>query len=136
MSATESTPSDVLVVGAGPVGLVAAIDLARRGVAVRIIDTLPEPTDESRAVLVRARSLELFDQLGVLEKILAAGVTTAGVELHANGSVLGPAGFDTVDSPYPYSVTIAQTETERIRSLTRFPGRFLCVDHAADAAGM
>lgn len=114
MAATESTRSDVLVVGAGPVGLVAAIDLARRGVAVRIIDTLPKPTDESRAVLVHARSLELFDQLGVLEKILAAGVTTAGVELHANGSVLGRAGFDTVDSPYPYSVTIAQTETERI----------------------
>jgi 2-polyprenyl-6-methoxyphenol hydroxylase-like FAD-dependent oxidoreductase len=112
--ALTQPPTDVLVVGAGPVGLVAAVDLARRGVAVRIIDKLPEPTDESRAVVLHARSLELLDQLGVLDEIAATGVRTTGAQMHANGSILGRVGFDTIDSPFPYSITIPQTDTERI----------------------
>lgn len=114
MAHTQSGQPDVLVVGAGPVGLVAAIDLARRGVAVRIIDTMPEPTDESRAVVLHARSLELLDQLGVLDTIAATGVKTTGAQMHASGTVLGRVDFDTIDSPFNYSITIPQTDTERI----------------------
>jgi 2-polyprenyl-6-methoxyphenol hydroxylase-like FAD-dependent oxidoreductase len=114
MAHTQQSRHDVLVVGAGPVGLVAAIDLARRGVPVRVIDKMPEPTDESRAVVLHARSLELLDQLGVLEEIAATGVKTTGAQMHARGSVLGRVGFDTIDSPFPYSITIPQTDTERI----------------------
>jgi 2-polyprenyl-6-methoxyphenol hydroxylase-like FAD-dependent oxidoreductase len=114
MAPTQSAHPDVLVVGAGPVGLVAAIDLARRGVSVRIIDKMPEPTDESRAVVLHARSLELLDQLGVLDEIAATGVKTTGAQMHASGTVLGRVGFDTIDSPFPYSITIPQTDTERI----------------------
>lgn len=105
---------DVLVVGAGPVGLVAAVDLARRGVAVRIVDKMPEPTDQSRAVVLHARSLELLDQLGVLDEIAATGVKTTGAQMHSGGSILGRVGFDTIDSPFPFSITIPQTDTERI----------------------
>ena len=61
--------SDVVVVGAGPVGVVAACELARHGVAVRIIDKLTAPTTESRAIVVHARSLEMFDQMGIAEAI-------------------------------------------------------------------
>ena len=53
----STTSPDVLIVGAGPVGLVAAAELARHGVAVRIIDKLAQPTNESRAIAVHARSL-------------------------------------------------------------------------------
>jgi choline dehydrogenase-like flavoprotein len=56
---------DVVVVGAGPVGLVAACELARHGLAVRVIDKLPAPTEESRAIVVHARSLEMFERMGV-----------------------------------------------------------------------
>ena len=56
---------DVLVVGAGPVGLVAAHELARGGVRVRIIDKLARPTAESRAIALHARSLEMLDRMGV-----------------------------------------------------------------------
>ena len=60
---SSGSPS-VLVVGAGPVGLVLACDLARRGVAIRVIDKLTGPTDESRAIIVHARSLEMMERTG------------------------------------------------------------------------
>lgn len=109
-----SYDTEVLVVGAGPVGLVLAVDLARRQVPFRIIDRRTEPTDESRAVVVHARSLEMLDILGVVDEVIASGRTTTGVRFHADGNELAHIPLDTVDSPYPFSVTTAQTETERI----------------------
>jgi 2-polyprenyl-6-methoxyphenol hydroxylase-like FAD-dependent oxidoreductase len=55
----------VLIAGAGPVGLSLAVDLARRGIAARIIDTLAQPTDESRAMVVHSRTLDHFEAMGV-----------------------------------------------------------------------
>ena len=110
----SSGSTSVLVVGAGPVGLVLACDLARRGVAIRVIDKLTEPTDESRAIIVHARSLEMMERLGVVDSLIASGVHTVAAEFHAGGKVLGRVGLDTVDSPYPFSVSTAQTETERV----------------------
>lgn len=106
--------TDVLVVGAGPVGLLLAVDLARRGIATRIVDRRTEPTDESRAVVVHARSLEMLDVLGVVDRIFESGRTTTGVQFHADGKLLAAIPLDTVDCAYPFSVTTAQTETERI----------------------
>ncbi|MGW6582129.1 FAD-dependent monooxygenase [Streptomyces globisporus] len=65
--------TDVLIVGAGPTGLVLACDLARRGTAVRIVDRSPAPPRTSRAKGPNARSLEILDDLGVAEEVLAAG---------------------------------------------------------------
>ncbi|MFH9745587.1 FAD-dependent monooxygenase [Streptomyces anulatus] len=65
--------TDVLVVGAGPTGLVLACDLARRGAAVRIVDRSPAPPRTSRAKGPNPRSLEILDDLGVAEEVLAAG---------------------------------------------------------------
>jgi 2-polyprenyl-6-methoxyphenol hydroxylase-like FAD-dependent oxidoreductase len=112
--AGEADPTDVLVVGAGPVGLVLACELARRQVRVRVVDKLRRPTVESRAILVHARSLELLERLGVAEQVIASGVRTEGMQLHADGQILADLPFGTVDSPYPFSVSTAQTETERI----------------------
>ncbi|MFD7744716.1 FAD-dependent monooxygenase [Streptomyces sp. NPDC059698] len=67
--------TDVLIVGAGPTGLVLACDLARRGVAVRIVDRSPVPPRTSRAKGPNPRSLEILDDLGVAEEVLAAGST-------------------------------------------------------------
>ncbi|MFE0462226.1 FAD-dependent monooxygenase [Kitasatospora sp. NPDC058965] len=125
----------IIVVGAGPVGLTAALELARRGVPVRILDRLAEPTTESRAILVHARSLELFERLGLAEQVEAAGVRTTAMELHSAGEVLARVELDLVDSVFPYSVTIAQTETERILT-EALAGHGVTVERGVELTGL
>ncbi|SEM00407.1 FAD-dependent monooxygenase [Streptacidiphilus jiangxiensis] len=104
----------ILVVGAGPVGLAVAGELARRDVPVRVVDVLAAPTTESRAIVVHARTLEMLERVGVLDEIVDSGIKATGVEMHASGRTIARVELDIVDSPYPYSVVTAQTETERI----------------------
>jgi 2-polyprenyl-6-methoxyphenol hydroxylase-like FAD-dependent oxidoreductase len=73
MGMTDVDVCDVLIVGAGPTGLVLACDLARRGAAVRIVDRSPAPPRTSRAKGPNPRSLEILDDLGVAGEVLAAG---------------------------------------------------------------
>jgi 2-polyprenyl-6-methoxyphenol hydroxylase-like FAD-dependent oxidoreductase len=72
-----ATPS-VLIVGAGPTGLTAAVELARRGIPVRIVDRNAGPTPLSKAVGIQAHSLELLEPSGVTERLLAAGLRLLG----------------------------------------------------------
>ena len=72
---------DVIVVGAGPVGLVAGCELARRGVKVRVIDKLAQPTDQSRAIAVHARSLDMLDRMGIVDEMLATGIKATAMQL-------------------------------------------------------
>ena len=110
----EQPAAAVVVVGAGPVGLVAAVELARRGVPVRIIDKLTKPTDESRAIAVHARSLEMFERMGLAGELAASGVKATRMEMRAGGRQLARVEFGHVDSAFPFTVVTAQTETERI----------------------
>ncbi len=105
---------DVLVVGAGPVGLVAAAELARHGLSVLIIDKLPQPTDESRAIAVHARSLDMLARMGVVDQLMATGVKARGMELHSGRKELIRVPLDSVDAAYPFSLNTPQTETERV----------------------
>jgi 2-polyprenyl-6-methoxyphenol hydroxylase-like FAD-dependent oxidoreductase len=111
---TAAQHPDVLIVGAGPVGLVAAHELARRGVRVRIIDKLAQPTDESRAIALHARSLDMLDRMGVIDDLFATGVKSNGMNMVANGKTLVRVPLDSVDSAFPYTFVTAQTETERV----------------------
>jgi 2-polyprenyl-6-methoxyphenol hydroxylase-like FAD-dependent oxidoreductase len=113
MGATSQKP-DVVIVGAGPVGLVAACDLARRGIAVRIIDKLKQPTAESRAIAIHARSLDMFDRMGIVDDLIATGVKSTGMNMYASGKKMVRLPIEVVDSAYPYTLVTAQTETERI----------------------
>jgi len=111
----STTPHfDVLIVGAGPVGLVAGCELARRGVRVRVIDKLPRPTEESRAVSVHARSLEMFDRMGVVDEMLSTGIKTIAMQLHAGRRKLFRIPLGDVESAFPFTLNTAQTETERV----------------------
>lgn len=85
-----STSTDVLVVGAGPTGLMAALVLARRGVPTILIDGKAGPTRESRALAVQARSLEIYQQLGLADRVLADGYLANRMQL---GSGTEPLGF-------------------------------------------
>src|SRR2546426_10766271 len=79
--------TDVLVVGAGPTGLMLANQLARRGVRVRIIDRHAGPARESRALGVQARTLEIYSHLGIADQAVALGKRADGAVLWAEGQV-------------------------------------------------
>ncbi|PZS30780.1 MAG: oxygenase, partial [Pseudonocardiales bacterium] len=79
---------DVLVAGAGPVGLMAAYELLRRGVSVRIVDAASGPATTSRAAAVHARTMEVLDQVGLYEAFAARAVHGKGIAFHADGQLL------------------------------------------------
>nr|AYU66245.1 TjhO3 [Streptomyces aureus] len=105
----------VLVVGAGPVGLTAAHELARRGVRVRLVDAAPGPATTSRALATHARTLETYDQMGVLDDILPRGQRVEHFTLHQNGRRL--IRFDTdyrkLPTRYPFTLMVDQVITEQ-----------------------
>jgi 3-(3-hydroxy-phenyl)propionate hydroxylase len=72
----------VLIVGAGPTGLAAALLLTRRGVSVRIIDTIAEPSQYSKALAVNSRTLDMLQDTGVSDRIVAEGWAVRGASLH------------------------------------------------------
>ena len=75
----------VLIVGAGPTGLVLALWLTKFGVSVRVIDKTAEAGTTSRAVAVQARTLELYRQVGLSDTVVEAGVKVPGVNLWVRG---------------------------------------------------
>ncbi len=111
---------DVLIVGAGPTGLVLALWLDAQGVRVRIIDKNTAPSEESRALAVHARTLELYRQLGLAEEVAHAGLQNPTMNLWAGGKhkarlALGVAGAQL--TPYPFILTYPQDQHERLLTL-------------------
>ncbi|WP_433301744.1 FAD-dependent monooxygenase [Actinoplanes sp. CA-030573] len=108
---------DVLVVGAGPTGLMLANWLVKLGVDVIVVDGKDGPTRESRALVVQARSLEIYDQLGLGDLVLAtaqrASALAPGYRDRAFGRIpLGPLGEGV--TPYPYLEVLEQSRNEEI----------------------
>jgi 2-polyprenyl-6-methoxyphenol hydroxylase-like FAD-dependent oxidoreductase len=112
MITPEAKP--VLIVGAGPTGMTAAVELSRFGIPVRLVEKTPEPAITSRAVGVQARTLELFEQRGMVDKMLAAGNKAPGASIHGGGKRVVRLNYSHVDSNYGYTLFISQAETERI----------------------
>lgn len=105
---------DVLVIGAGPTGLMAACELVRRGLSVRIVDERPAASTKSKAIVVHARTLELLEEAGVSEALIARGLPLRGVTMWAGGEVIVTAEFEDLDSRFPYLLSISQADTERV----------------------
>src|SRR6185436_6671040 len=82
---TTSVPTQVLIIGAGPTGLVLALWLAKLGVRLRIIDKVAEPGTTSRAIAIQARTLEFYRQLGLADAVVERGLKFAAVNLWAAG---------------------------------------------------
>ena len=104
----------VMVVGAGPVGLTLALALRRQGLAVRIVDKSATRTDKSKAVVIWPRTLELLDIQGCAQAFVDAGVPARGARILGEGRELVHAHFDLARSPFPFALLIPQSETERL----------------------
>src|ERR1700704_3666202 len=109
--------ADVLIVGAGPTGLMLANQLVRRGVRVQIIDRNDGPSLQTRALGVQARTLEIYAKLGIVDRALELGKRGTGANLWAQGRKmahvpLGEAGKYV--TAYPYTLILGQDDNERI----------------------
>jgi 2-polyprenyl-6-methoxyphenol hydroxylase-like FAD-dependent oxidoreductase len=107
----------VLIVGAGPTGLVLALWLTRLGARVRSIDKTAEPGTTSRAVAVQARTLEFYRQVGLADVIVEAGVKVAGANFWVRGKKAARIPLGRIGeglSPFPYALTYPQDAHERL----------------------
>ncbi len=108
------TEADVLIAGAGPIGLTAAVELRRRGIRVRIVDPLLEPPQYAKAVGIQPRTLEVFESMGVVGQVLDAGLEMRGQLVYVNGSQVSRVDLTTPpDVPYRFHL-LPQYATERI----------------------
>jgi 2-polyprenyl-6-methoxyphenol hydroxylase-like FAD-dependent oxidoreductase len=104
----------VLIAGAGPVGMTMANELARRGIGVRIVDKAPARTDKSKALVLWSRTLELLDDAGYVAPFLKAGMQAHGATISTGREIVASVSLDSIDSRYPYALMIPQSETERV----------------------
>src|SRR6188472_1622703 len=117
MRSSASVDTDVLVVGAGPTGLMLANQLVRRGVRTMIIDRHAGPARETRALGVQARTLEIYAKLGIVDRALELGKIGTGANLWADGRWMARAPLSDAGegvTPYPYILVLGQDDNERI----------------------
>lgn len=103
-----------LVVGAGPVGLTAALELSRRGMDVRIIDKAAGPPAQSRAIGINPHTLDILDASGASERILAEGLRINRARLVSRGRTLGVIDFNRLRHRYPFMTALPQRRTQEI----------------------
>src|SRR5678816_3922520 len=109
--------TDVLIVGAGPTGLMLANQLARRGVRALIIDRHPGPSLQTRALGVQARTLEIYAKMGLADRAIELGKRGNGAHLWSEGREIGRVSLSdagTQQTPYPYILVLGQDDNERL----------------------
>ncbi len=106
--------TQVLIVGAGPVGLTLAGELARYGVSVKIIEQAAARTDKSKALVLWSRTLELLDRAGCAQAFTAAGQQVDAANIIAGGQPIGHVSLSGVQSAFPCALMLPQSDTERL----------------------
>lgn len=106
--------SRVLIVGAGPTGLTAALELARRGIRARIVDRDDGPTPLSKAVGIAPRSLDILEPSGVTERLRAAGIEIREAVFHQGGRRVGGLSFAAMPHRFQFLLSLPQSDTETI----------------------
>jgi 2-polyprenyl-6-methoxyphenol hydroxylase-like FAD-dependent oxidoreductase len=107
---------DALIAGAGPVGLTMAVELARYGLSVRIVDKNECRTDKSKAIVIWPRTLELLDRVGpeTTERFIKTGLQATYTNMLSGDQQIAHIDLSTLDSPYKFVLLIQQSETERL----------------------
>lgn len=106
--------TQALIIGAGPTGLTMAAELARHGIKSRIIDKASTPSKASKAFAIHARTLELFENIGIIQDILEHGNRVHGFCVYNQGKVVAELKMDLLESKYPFLINIEQSKTEQI----------------------
>ncbi|WP_245215765.1 FAD-dependent monooxygenase [Pararoseomonas baculiformis] len=106
--------SPILIVGAGPVGLTMAAELARYGLPVRIIDRSPHPAETSRAIVIWSRTLELLERAGCADAFLEIGHRVHAATIRSGEAVLGRTELCDIASAYNFALMVPQSDTERL----------------------
>lgn len=109
------TTADIVIVGAGPTGLTLACQLLRRGVPCTVLDGAAAPSDRSRAIGVSARSMEVLDELGAAEDLVARGVRCTAAVFYSAGRPIGqvtPAAAR--HTRFPFMLAVQQSTTEEV----------------------
>jgi 2-polyprenyl-6-methoxyphenol hydroxylase-like FAD-dependent oxidoreductase len=109
--------TDVLIVGAGPTGLMLANQLVRNGIRAMIVDRHSGPAQQSRAMAVQARTLEIYAKMGVIDQALALGARGAAANMWANGKLTARIPIGDIGksmSPFPFILMLGQDDNERI----------------------
>jgi 2-polyprenyl-6-methoxyphenol hydroxylase-like FAD-dependent oxidoreductase len=113
----EAIETDVIIVGAGPTGLALASQLIRYGVDFVILDAKKSITDLSKAIAVQARTLEIYEQIGLAESAVAAGAIAHAANIVADGEIRGSIDLSGIGkdlSPYPFALLLEQSKNERL----------------------
>lgn len=110
----QKLTTDVLIVGAGPAGLAAAIGLAQGGVDAVIVDAQAEAQNTSRAAVIHAGTLATLDRLGVAGRLITQGLKTPTFRIRQRDAVLLNIDFSHLPTPHPFALMIPQDETEAI----------------------
>ncbi len=105
-----------LIVGAGPVGVGAAMFLARAGRPARVVEWKSEPSTQSRALAVNPRTLTLLESTGVTAKMLERGKPIGGMQFHRAGKVVVRLSLADLHPKYPFMLALSQATTERLLS--------------------
>src|SRR5690348_15896491 len=102
----------VLMAGAGPTGMMAAIELSRFNIPVRLIDMNEKPETTSRAIGVEARTLELLEQRGLAASLVKLGNAGLAFSSYGDGKRIFRLSFERISSKYNYLLFVSQAETE------------------------
>jgi len=114
---TLPVKTDVIIVGAGPTGLSLACQLTRQGIDFVVIEKNEAVTPYSKALGVHARTLEIYEQLGLAQKAVERGTVAGKVRLLETGELVGEVDLSNIGeglSPYPYMLVLEQSENERL----------------------
>jgi 2-polyprenyl-6-methoxyphenol hydroxylase-like FAD-dependent oxidoreductase len=107
-------PNRPLVVGPGPVGPGAALFLARQDQAPRIVEMRNEPSQESKALAVNPRTLDILEPTGVTQRMLDLGLPIHGVRFQRAGQIIASLSLAGIHPRYPFMLALSQATTERL----------------------
>src|SRR6516165_4735845 len=103
-----------VIVGAGPVGLGAALYLARQGRIARVVEMRDEPSQQSRALAVNPRTLDILEPTGVTSRMLERGSRIHGVRFYRNERIIAQLSFAGMHPRYPFMLALSQATSERL----------------------